>query len=138
MDDSQVQAALPTENIMVGQYLWRMIATTNHLADYLTHDTIRATSYYPSTSSTFNSSFWQTLVIIINSNLKPSRVEKLYMINHLHKYYSRPYSLFHFSIWFWIQWNLYSCLDCILSMQLPPRIRWYSNKFAHSAKCEDI
>ena len=52
MDHSQVhnlvgsvaKAALPTEIIMVGQYLRMMIATTNHLVDHLTHDTVRATS----------------------------------------------------------------------------------------------
>ena len=52
MDHSQVhnlvgsvaKAALPTEIIMVGQYLRMMIATTSHLVDYLTHDTVRATS----------------------------------------------------------------------------------------------
>lgn len=52
MDHSQVhnsigsvaKAALPTEIIMVGQHVRMMIATTGHLVDHLTHDTIRATS----------------------------------------------------------------------------------------------
>ena len=51
MDHSQVhnsvgnvaKAALPTEIIMAAQHL-RMITTTGHLVDHLTHDTIRATS----------------------------------------------------------------------------------------------
>ena len=52
MDHSQVhnsvgsvaKAALPTEIIMVGQHLRMMIATTSHLVDHLTHDTVTATS----------------------------------------------------------------------------------------------
>ena len=52
MDHSQVhnsvgsvaKAALPTEIIMVGQHLRIMIATTSHLVDHLTHDTVTATS----------------------------------------------------------------------------------------------
>ena len=47
MDHSQVhnsigsiaKAALPTENIMVGQHLRMMITTTGHLVDHLTHRT---------------------------------------------------------------------------------------------------
>ena len=38
------KAALPTEIIMVGQHVRMMIATTGHLVDHLTHDTIRVTS----------------------------------------------------------------------------------------------
>ena len=41
---SVAKAALPTKIIMVGQHLRMMIATTNHLVDHLTHDTVRATS----------------------------------------------------------------------------------------------
>ena len=41
---SVAKAALPTEIIMVGQCLRMMIITTDHLADHLTHDTVRATS----------------------------------------------------------------------------------------------
>ena len=41
---SVVKAALPTEIVMVGQHLRMMIATTSHLVDHLTHDTVRATS----------------------------------------------------------------------------------------------
>ena len=41
---SVAKAALPTEIILVGHHLRIMIATTGHLVDHLTHDTIRATS----------------------------------------------------------------------------------------------
>jgi len=41
---SVAKVALPTEIIMVGQYLRMMTATTNHLADHLTHDTVKATN----------------------------------------------------------------------------------------------
>ena len=38
------KAALPTEIIMVGHHLRMTMATTGHLVDHLTHDTVRATS----------------------------------------------------------------------------------------------
>ena len=41
---SVAKAALPTEIIIVGHHLRMKIATTGHLVDHLTHDTIRATS----------------------------------------------------------------------------------------------